>query len=69
MNTMASQAETALDPQIAQAVQDSFARQNAMSLIQATMPVLESGMVEIHMPHWEVVCSNSMVLSMAEWWG
>ncbi len=55
MNTMASQAETALDPQIAQAVQDSFARQNAMSLIQATMPVLESGMVEIHMPHWEGV--------------
>lgn len=36
-------------------VRDSFARQEAMHLIQASMPVLEKGEVEIHMPHWKGV--------------
>ena len=33
----------------------SFARQQAMSLIRATMPLVEAGLVEIHLPHWEGV--------------
>ena len=31
----------------------SFAKQNAMHLIQATLPVVEQGRTEIHVPHWE----------------
>ncbi len=37
----------------AQRVKASFDRQNAMSLIQAIIPVIESGKVEIHVPHWK----------------
>ena len=55
MSTATTQAKSTLDPQIAQAVQDSFARQNAMSLIRATLPVVEEGLVEIHLPHWDGV--------------
>ena len=40
------------DPDFAQRVSASFARQNAMALIQATMPVIEHGRTEIHLPHW-----------------
>jgi len=40
------------DPHFAERVSASFARQNAMELIQATMPVIEHGMTEIHLPHW-----------------
>lgn len=36
-------------------VQTSFARQNAMHLIQATLPVVEQGLTEIHLPHWSGV--------------
>ncbi|HPY38926.1 MAG TPA: PaaI family thioesterase [Thiolinea sp.] len=36
-------------------VQASFARQNAMQLIQATLPVVEQGLTEIHLPHWSGV--------------
>lgn len=31
----------------------SFDRQSAMRLIQATLPVIESGRAEVHVPHWE----------------
>ena len=41
-----------LDPHFAERVSASFARQNAMELIQATMPVIEHGRTEIHLPHW-----------------
>lgn len=34
-------------------VVDSFNRQNAMRLIRATLPVVEHGRTEIHVPHWE----------------
>lgn len=39
-------------PHFAERVSASFARQNAMELIQATMPVIEHGRTEIHLPHW-----------------
>lgn len=41
-----------LDPDFAERVRASFARQNAMELIQATLPVVEHGRTEIHLPHW-----------------
>ena len=40
------------DPHFAERVSASFARQSAMELIQATMPVIEHGRTEIHLPHW-----------------
>ena len=40
------------DPHFADRVRDSFVRQNAMALIQATLPVVEHGLTEIHLPHW-----------------
>jgi uncharacterized protein (TIGR00369 family) len=39
----------------AERISASFARQNAMALIQATMPVIEHGQTEIHLPHWSGV--------------
>lgn len=39
------------DPQFAERVRASFARQQAMALIGATMPVVEAGYTEIHLPH------------------
>lgn len=41
------------DPHFAERVLASFARQNAMHLIQAAMPLVEHGKTEIHVPHWE----------------
>jgi uncharacterized protein (TIGR00369 family) len=32
-----------------------FDRQNAMRLIQATLPLVEHGRTEIHLPHWQGV--------------
>ncbi|UYY88700.1 PaaI family thioesterase [Alcaligenes sp. SMD-FA] len=55
MNSALASANPALDPQVLQAVQDSFSRQQAMGLIRATMPLVEAGLVEIHLPHWEGV--------------
>lgn len=43
------------DPHFAERVQDSFARQDAMALIRATLPVVEYGLTEIHLPHWQGV--------------
>lgn len=40
------------DPHFADRVRASFARQNAMALIRATLPVVEHGRTEIHLPHW-----------------
>jgi uncharacterized protein (TIGR00369 family) len=40
------------DPRFAERVRASFGLQNAMELIQATMPVIEHGLTEIHLPHW-----------------
>jgi uncharacterized protein (TIGR00369 family) len=34
-------------------IQNSFAKQSAMHLIRATIPVIEENLVEIHIPHWE----------------
>ncbi len=34
-------------------VRASFERQNAMRLIRATLPLVEHGRAEIHVPHWE----------------
>lgn len=31
----------------------SFDRQNAMQLIRATLPVIQPGRAEIHIPHWD----------------
>ena len=41
------------DPQFADRVRASFALQHAMSLIRATLPLVEAGRTEIHVPHWE----------------
>jgi uncharacterized protein (TIGR00369 family) len=40
------------DPHFAERVLASFNRQNAMQLIQATLPLIEHGLTEIHVPHW-----------------
>jgi uncharacterized protein (TIGR00369 family) len=41
------------DPHFADRVSASFARQTAMGLIRATLPVIEHGLTEIHVHHWE----------------
>ena len=43
------------DPDFAARVHASFAKQHAMELIQATLPVVEPGRTEIHLPHWSGV--------------
>nr|MBL8409836.1 PaaI family thioesterase [Dechloromonas sp.] len=43
------------DPHFAERVRASFDRQNAMALIRATLPVVEHGRTEIHLPHWSGV--------------
>jgi len=43
------------DPHFSERVRASFDRQNAMRLIQATLPVVEHGLTEIHLPHWQGV--------------
>lgn len=45
----------ASDPHFADRVRESFDRQNAMHLIQATLPLVEHGRTEIHLPHWHGV--------------
>ena len=40
------------DPEFADRVRASFAKQHAMDLIHATLPVVEPGLTEIHLPHW-----------------
>jgi uncharacterized protein (TIGR00369 family) len=42
-----------LDPDFVTRVRASFEKQNAMHLIKAVMPVVEKGLTEIHIPHWE----------------
>jgi len=43
------------DPDFAARVRASFALQHAMALIRATLPVVEAGRTEIHLPHWSGV--------------
>jgi len=43
------------NPAFAQSVAASFDKQHAMQLIRATLPVVELGRTEIHLPHWEDV--------------
>ncbi len=43
------------DPHFAERVRASFAKQQAMDLIRATLPVVEHGRTEIHLPHWSGV--------------
>ncbi|MDE1010498.1 MAG: PaaI family thioesterase [Paraburkholderia fungorum] len=43
------------DSLFAERIRASFMRQNAMTLIQATMPVVEHGHTEIHLPVWNGV--------------
>jgi len=43
------------DPHFAERVRASFDLQNAMALIRATLPVVEHGRTEIHLPHWSGV--------------
>jgi uncharacterized protein (TIGR00369 family) len=43
------------NPDFAARVASSFDKQNAMHLIRATMPVVEQGRTEIHVPHWDGV--------------
>jgi uncharacterized protein (TIGR00369 family) len=39
----------------AELVTASFDKQNAMHLIRATLPVVEHGRTEIHLPHWDSI--------------
>lgn len=41
------------NPDFAASVTASFNKQNAMNLIRATLPLVEHGRTEIHVPHWE----------------
>lgn len=41
------------DPEFASRVRVSFAKQHAMALIRAALPVVLPGFTEIHVPHWE----------------
>jgi uncharacterized protein (TIGR00369 family) len=41
------------NPDFADSVTASFNKQNAMQLIRATLPVVEHGHTEIHVPHWD----------------
>lgn len=41
------------NPDFAEWVATSFDKQNAMRLIRATLPVVEHGRTEIHVPHWD----------------
>ena len=43
------------NPDFAESVAASFNKQQAMHLIRATLPVVEHGQAEIHLPHWEGV--------------
>ena len=43
------------DPHFAERVRASFDKQHAMALIHASIPVIEPGLTEIHLPHWEGV--------------
>ncbi|WP_429260160.1 PaaI family thioesterase [Paraburkholderia sp. GAS334] len=43
------------DSLFAERIRASFMRQNAMTLIQATLPVVEHGHTEIHLPVWSGV--------------
>lgn len=40
------------DPHLVDRVRSSFERQQAMALIRATLPVVDHGRCEIHLPHW-----------------
>lgn len=41
------------NPHFAENVAASFDKQSAMHLIRATMPLVEHGRTEIHVPHWD----------------
>ena len=41
------------DLHFAERVRESFDKQNVMRLIRATLPVVEHGRTEIHLPHWQ----------------
>ncbi|MBK5914941.1 PaaI family thioesterase [Rhodocyclus purpureus] len=41
------------NPDFAASVSASFAKQTAMRLIRASLPVVEHGRTEIHVPHWD----------------
>lgn len=44
-----------ITPETQDRIRASFARQQAMELIRASMPVVEAGRTEIHLPHWQGV--------------
>ena len=43
------------DSEFAERIRASFAKQHAMELIRATIPLVEPGRTEIHLPHWNGV--------------
>lgn len=43
------------DPHFAERILSSFNKQNVMQLVRASIPVIEHGMTEIHLPHWDGV--------------
>jgi len=51
------------NPDFAECVTASFDKQNAMQLIRATLPVVEQGRTEIHVPHWDAIDQSCLVTS------
>jgi uncharacterized protein (TIGR00369 family) len=45
----------AFDEETRERVRASFARQNAMALIRASLESVDAGRTEIHVPHWDGV--------------
>lgn len=43
------------DEQVAERVRASFARQDAMRLVRASLELVARGRTEIHLPHWDGV--------------
>ena len=43
------------DPHFAERILARFKKQNVMHLVRASIPVVEHGRTEIHLPHWEGV--------------
>ena len=41
------------NPDFVECISASFNKQSAMHLIRATLPVVEHGHTEIHVPHWD----------------
>ena len=56
------------DVHFAERVRQSFDRQNVMHLIRATLPVIEHGRTEIHLPHWASEPPPAVMVVPEQFW-